>query len=217
MKYELDISDFDKTLYKQAIDLITCFATFEYDNSSHEIKESDNAEDVRKELVDRKQIIPSWLSFSAGYELLFKAVLAKHEALNICKAKVSPRVKKIPNGSKLDPIRKVYDFVLVCHVKADKNAFLQAELRKHKIDYLHDFSTMSLGGSLGNLKKLLDNKIIDNDERNFLENASQTLLDIRRNIDTHTFNSLIVSGSINGDLSNVYLPATNLLLEIYYR
>ena len=60
----------------------------------------------------------------------------------------------------------------------------------------------------------------DEEQRNALvaqinaHQGMQVLADLRRNIHAHTFHSLVVGGSINGDLDELYLPAINLLLRL---
>lgn len=157
-----------------------------------------------------------WLSFSTGYELLFKAVLAKHKVLNITKGNVSKRKDTLLNCASIDSVLNVYQFIEGAQVSA-KDDYIKGELRKLRITNLYDFSTGQLGGSIGRLKKLLDQKIISDDERAFLHDATQTLLDLRRNVDAHTFYGLTVGKSINNDLDKLYLPAINLLLNVYHR
>ncbi|MEK7353130.1 MAG: hypothetical protein AABZ77_01315 [Chloroflexota bacterium] len=213
-----DISDFDQKLYKQSIILITCFAIFAYDATTCRVSETAAADDIRKQLADKNQVIPSWLSFSAGYELLFKAVLLRHKTIPITKGHVSVRINKdLLESPSIAAIQNVYSFVDAAMVSASNNDYLQRELNKQKIKHLYDFSTGQLGGLIGTLRKLLDKNVISPDERAILNNATWTLLDLRRNVDAHTFYGLIVSRSLNKDLENVYLPAINLLLDVYNR
>jgi len=64
---------------------------------------------------------------------------------------------------------------------------------------------------------LVNRGIISRDERWQLHTALQVLLDVRRNVDAHTFFGITVGGSFNGDLEDLYLPAVNLLLDVYNR
>jgi hypothetical protein len=211
-----ELSNFSEMLYEQSITLITCFGLFAYDDNLYLINETSDADNIRKELGNKKQLIPSWLSFSAGYELLFKAVLAKHKILQIGKKGVSEMKETFIKGTSIDSVRTVYYFVEEARVSSADD-YLKNELSKHRITKIYDFSTGTLGSSIGILKKLVDRKVISDDERAFLHAATQTLLDVRRNVDAHTFFGLTVGKSINGDLENVYLPAINLLLNAYHR
>ena len=127
------------------------------------------------------------------------------------------RIQKLEPCSNLPAVQRVYGFVSDSYVVAPKNQYIQNELKKSKIDHLYDFSVSTLSNSLKNLRRLEDQKIITTDERAILCNASHTLLDIRRNVYVHSVLLLTVFGSLNGDLADVYIPAINLLFEIYYR
>lgn len=211
-----ELSNFSKMLYEQSMTLITCFGVFEYNAKKYYISETSNADDVRKELGDKKQLIPSWISFSIGYELLFKAVLARYQVLCISNNNVSKMKNTFLKGTSNDAAQNVYHFIREARVSAT-DSYLKGELRKKRITNIYDLSTGTLGGSIGRLKALLEQKVIQDDERAFLHSATQTLLDVRRNVDAHTFFGLTVGKSINGDLENVYLPAINLLLDVYHR
>lgn len=211
-----ELSNFSKMLYEQSMTLITCFGVFEYNATKYYISETSNADDVRKELGDKKQLIPSWISFSIGYELLFKAVLARYQVLCISNNNVSKMKNTFLKGTSNDAVQNVYHFIREARVSAT-DSYLKGELRKKRITNIYDLSTGTLGGSIGRLKALLEQKVIQDDERAFLHSATQTLLDVRRNVDAHTFFGLTVGKSINGDLENVYLPAINLLLDVYHR
>lgn len=214
MVFKLD--HFSEMLFNESIALITCFGIYEYDSHNKLIAETSNADDIRKELNEKKQLIPSWISFSVGYELLFKAMLAKHKALSITKKNVSEMKQLFLRGTSFEVILKVYQFVKDARVSPD-DAYLKSELNKNQITNIYDFSTGTLSSSIGKLSVLLEHKVIQDDERAFLHAASQTLLNIRRNFDVHSFFPLKVGRSLNGDLENVYLPAINLLLNIYHR
>lgn len=216
-RFEVDISKLDKELYNKSIIFMTCFDRFEYDESKHQIKECSNIEEVIKSLADKQQITPFWISFSVGYEFLFKAILTKYEALSFRKTRASTRINNFKPCSNIESIKRVYSFVADSYIVAPKNPYIQNELKNTEIDHLYDFSIGTLGRSLENLQILEDKKIISADERAFLDNASHTLLDIRRNIDVHTFLLLNIAGSLNGDLKDVYIPAINLMLDIYHR
>lgn len=217
MILNVDISNFSDKLFEQSISLFTCFNVFVYNTATKCIEESVNADNIRLELSNKKQILPLWLSFSTGYELLFKAVLTKRQALNIKLGTVSKRSKDFKQSNKLEEIKNVYKFVFISRVSSSNNHYIRKEIINKKIIHLHDFSTDTLGGSIGKLKVLEDNDVITTEERNFLSAASYTLLDIRRNVDAHTFYYLTVTREINGDLTKVYLPAINLLIDIYFR
>lgn len=131
-----ELSNFDKLLYDQSVTLITCFKVFTYDATTHLICETSNADEIRKELGDNKQLIPLWLSFSTGYELLFKAVLAKHKVLNITKGNVSKRKSTLLKCTSLDSILNVYHFIEDAQVSA-KDGYLKSKLTNLQITNLY--------------------------------------------------------------------------------
>lgn len=210
------LNNFSEILFDEAIVLITCFGLFEYAPAKNLVSETSNSDNIRKELDEKKQLSSSWISFSTGYELLFKAMLAKHNALCIVKTNVSEMNNHFVKGTSNAAVLKVYQFVKDARVSPTDD-YLKSELLKNHITNIYDFSTGTLGSSIGKLKVLLAHKVISDIERVTLHDASRTLLDIRRNIDVHSFFPLRVGRSLNGDLENVYLPTINLLLDIYNR
>ena len=210
------LNNFSGILFDESIALITCFGLFEYDPVKSLVFENTNYVKIIEELDNKKQISSSWISFSTGYELLFKSVLAKHKALCIAKQRVSDMKNVFLKGTSFDSVLKVYQFVKDARVSPDDD-YLKSELQKNGITNIYDLSIGTLGSSIGQLNLLVDHKVIQENERAFLHAASHTLLDIRRNFDVHAFFPLKISRSLNGDLENVYLPAINLLLDIYHR
>ncbi len=212
-----DISNFSETLYKESLDLFLCFEVFKFDEINHKLQEMENADDIRLELFNKKQIKSMWISFSVGYELLLKAVLIMHQALPVQYKPVSKRMNQCPDNEKIPQIIKAYSFIENVLIKATTNIYLHTLLHKHKISHLYDFNSGTIGSLINNLKILETNKIITSTERNLLYWSSFTLLDMRRNIDMHNFYGFMVTRDINGDLPDIYLPAINLLIDIYHR
>ena len=210
------LNNFSRIFFDEAIALITCFGLFEYNSEKKVVSETTNDEHIIKELDDKKQLSSSWISFSTGYELLFKSILAKHKALCISKQHVSDMKHLFLKGTSFDSVLKVYQFVKDARVSPDDD-YLKGELQKNGITNIYDLSIGTLGSSIGKLSVLVERKVIQETERAFLHAASHTLLDIRRNFDVNMFFPLKVSRSLNGDLENVYLPAINLLIDIYHR
>jgi len=206
-----EINNFSERLYLQSITLVTCFGVFSYDAASHQVSETPNANNIRNDLADKKQLTPLWLAFSVGYELLFKSALSKHKALTISKKNVSG------HNSQIEAISRVYSYVQEAQVSAPADEYLRSQLNTQGISNLYDFSTGGLGSCRACLNKLLERKLITSEEKDFLKDATQLLSDIRRNVDVHTFFGFTVGKSIYGDLENVYLPALNLLLQVYWR
>lgn len=212
-----DISKFAEILFSQALELFQCFGLYEYDNDLNTLKRAVDIENKLKLLSENKQVKAMWLAFSTAYELLLKAVLIEHNSLSITYKDVTGRQIGCGTEDVLPEVAKVFEYVRMTKVKASSNPYLGVELIKNKINYLYDLSTGELGSQIGNLKKLVDNKIITVEERICLHQACHTLRTVRRNIDAHTFYNLTISQDINGDITNVYLPSINLLLDIYRR
>ena len=218
MKMSKGVGKFPENLLEHALELFTAFGVYCYDEKRHELALAGDAQCVRAKLSEQCLLRPSWICFSVAVECLVKAVLAKHECLSVQKGKVSEKGRSLERkAGNFDDADRVYRGIRLIAVEAKSFPWLEEELRRKRIKYLFDFNTKTLGDCIAGLAKLERKNVIVTDERRSLFNALQVLADVRRNIDAHTFYGLTVGGSFNGDLENLYLPAVNLLLDIYHR
>jgi len=196
---------------------MSAFDIFKYDPGLNELRETSKADKVRDDLASKYQLIPMWLSFSTGVELLAKSVLIKYNVLSIEKKKRTDKHKLlIKNVSNYQSAKLVYDFINLAFIKYDDHELSPFEWSCVNVDLAHIYNINmgTLGTVITDLKKLKSNGILSPDQYGELVNALQVLSDIRRNVDAHTFYGLTVGKSINGDLENLYLPAINLLLRL---
>jgi len=213
------LNKFDMVLWKHAVGLITAFEVFRYDEIDNEITESEHANEIRATLGQKYQLIPLWLSFSTGTECLAKAVLIKHDALDISSKAKTEKYKQLRNkASNYQECLPPYEFLNSYYIDYTTNQNLTPfELRcvKENLTHLYNLQIGTMDKVIQSFKKLHEKNIISEDDHLCLANSLQVLTDIRRNIDAHTFHMLTVGANINGDLANLYLPAINKLLKIY--
>jgi hypothetical protein len=213
-----DVSLFHERLFEHALKLYTAFGVFRYDESSHTIQPVADADNVRSELAKRNLLMASWICFSVATECLFKAVLCKHECLNIERKNVTQKDNSLDKQAvNYAAARDVYAMLKVWLVHADSFPWLARELRAKKVTHLFDFSTRTLGACIDSLGTLEKRGKITQAERRNLFNAMRVLSDVRRNVDAHTFYGITVGGSLQGDLDNLYQPSISLLLDVYHR
>ena len=218
VKITKDLSAFPQNTRKHAIGMMTAFGVYEYDERLNRISLSSSASEGRSELSKKDQLVPMWASFAIGVECLLKAVLCKHECMPIQKGKVSERAAELnPVGTNHAEALRVLSGAGGIEVTADTNRWLAGRLQQKRIDKLYDIDTRPLMENITTLKKLVQNGLITKEERWSLHNSLLVLKDVRRNVDVHTFYSLTIGGSFCGDLENLYMPAVNLLLDVYNR
>ena len=213
------LRDFDLALKAHSIGLITAFDVFEYNNINNTIAESKNAGEIRAELGKKYQLIPLWLSFSTGIECLAKAVLIKYDVLDINTKPKTEKYKQLRNKASnyqacLHPYSFLNSYYIDYTTEESLTPFEWRCVRKD-LTHLYNLQIGTMEHVIQSFKRLHEKNIISEDEALCLANSLQVLADIRRNIDAHTFHMLTVGASINGDLTNLYLPAINLLLKIY--
>lgn len=222
-----DISSWAGSLHSYSIELITYGDIFQFDQNNNRILHSSNADEIRSSWINEKNPVMHvfWLSFSTGIECLCKTVLIKHECLRIRKKNILdkyPIKKRFSSREEAQEYRNdTYGGVYRTasrKVVARNNKWLEKQLQENDINYITEINTPTLGYIYNNsFKKLFNLEVIDEDELNKLEKGIETLTDIRRNVDAHIFLTRRVVGSIQNDIEEVYLPTTNLLLNIYQR
>ncbi|MBE9207289.1 hypothetical protein IQ244_12285 [Nostoc sp. LEGE 06077] len=214
-----DFSDFPQALYDFAIKQIIWFKILEFDESAYVIREASDIEQQRRLLLENDPYgyWIWWLHFSTGFEALIKAVFLSNKISLIRK---NDHLKKGVRGSDklLTPIAaQVYQFIESTRTSASNNAWLQEELTRLNINHPYEINTGNLGKYKNSLEKLEEKSKISSAERIFLKDAITVLSDIRRNVDAHVFLKSQIGGSINGDLSQLYIPSINILLVAYQR
>lgn len=213
-----DFSTFAENTRKHALGMMTAFGVYEYDESSNRLNLASNAQEIRADLHKKYQLVPLWASFGIGVECLLKGVLCRHECMPVRKGKVSERVGELrPEGSNYPQAKHVLEGAGSIAVTAQGNRWLERMFAEKGIDKLFDIDTCPLNDNINALKQLVTKGLITREERWSLYNAIVVLKDVRRNVDVHTFYSITIGGSFNGDLENLYLPAVNLLLDVYCR
>ncbi|MBW4541385.1 MAG: hypothetical protein KME43_19930 [Myxacorys chilensis ATA2-1-KO14] len=214
-----DFSDFPKALHKFAIDQVTWLNILEFDESAYAIQEASDAEQKRQLLLENDPYgyWVWWLRFSTGFEALIKSVFLSNEISLISK---NDHLKKGVTGSEELPTpeaAKVYGFIEATRVLVSINVWLQQELTRLNINHPYEINTGTLGKYKNNLERLEAKSKISSAERIFLKDAITVLSDIRRNVDAHVSLKSQIGGSINGDLSQLYIPSINILLLAYQR
>ncbi|HET9679816.1 MAG TPA: hypothetical protein VFP95_04555 [Gammaproteobacteria bacterium] len=212
-----DFSDFSQALYQFALDQITWQDIVVVDPITGNLKESENANDLRHAAIqlDRYAYWAWWLRFGVGFENLLKAVFLRHKISLLKKRNI---VEKRPEGK--TPIStpeaaKVYAYVQSSRIEAKSSGWLSTELQKLNINHPLEINSGTLGEYRTSLSFLVKKHIISENQRQRLDDAIMAFSDIRRNVDAHVFLKCQVGGDINGDLTKVYLPACNLLIEAY--
>lgn len=217
MKILGSVHEFASALKKHSIGLITAFGVFEYDRIANTINESSRADEIRRELGPKNQLVPLWISFSTGVECLAKSVLINHDALDISVKDKTAKYKRLQNkASNYQASLQPYEFMnalLIDYTKEPLTAFEWRCVRKG-VTHLYNLQIGTMEQVITSMGRLRQQNIVNDDQRFCLSNALQVLADVRRNIDAHTFHSIVVGKSINGDLDKLYLPAVNILLRL---
>jgi hypothetical protein len=214
-----DFSDYPEALYRFAIYQMTWQEILAFDSATRQIFEAPNAKALRQSLLKEDQygIWLWWLRFSAGVENLVKAVLIRHQVPLITKRNIT---EKAPGGSQTLTTREaaeVYRIVSSMLVVANANPWLDAEFQRLGIHHPLEINTGTLRTCREKLAYLTNAGKLTDAERQRLSDSLTVLADIRRNVDAHVFLKLQVGGSLQHDLAQVYLPAINLLIDIYHR
>ncbi|WP_204150303.1 hypothetical protein [Leptolyngbya sp. CCY15150] len=215
----LFLQKWDAPLYNFAIDQVIWLNILEFDESVYAVRETSDAEQKRRLLLENDPYgyWIWWLRFSTGFEALIKAVFLSNEISLISK---NDHLKKGVTGSEKLPTpeaAKVYGFIKGTRVSVSTNVWFQQELTRLNINHPYEINTGTLGKYKNNLERLEAKSKISRVERIFLKDAITVLSDIRRNVDAHVYLKSQIGGSINGDLSQLYIPSANILLLAYQR
>jgi hypothetical protein len=214
-----DFSDFPKSLHNFALEQIVWLNILEFNESAYIIQEASDVGQKRQSLLENDPygFWVWWLRFSTGFEALIKAVFLSNEISLITKNDHLRKGVKGTDKLSTHAAAEVYGFIGATNISASNNYWLQRELSRLDINHPYEINTGTLGKYKSNLKKLVEKRKITSAERTFLEDAITVLSDIRRNVDAHMFLKAQIGGSINGDLSQLYIPSINILLRAYKR
>jgi hypothetical protein len=214
-----DFSNWPESLMDFAITQFQSNGWLVFDESNRRLNEAPNAHDLRiaAHKSDNFAYWLWWLRFGTGVECLVKAVFLNHEISLIRKKEVATKALGQPDAPSTVAAAKVYTAVAGVQISSKSNSWLSSELSRLGISHPLEINSETLGKYRDNLGKLEQKGKISAQEKTFLENALMTLADIRRNVDAHVFLKTQVGGSINGDLSDVYIPACNILIEAFSR
>lgn len=216
-KILVSVHEFDAALKKHSIGLMTAFGVFEYNSTANTINDSSRADEIRRELGPKNQLVPLWLSFSTGVECLAKSVLIKHNVLDISVKNKTAKYKGLKDkASNYHASLQPYEYVNALQIDYTQEPLSAFEWRcvRKGVTHLYNLDIGTMKIVIQSIGRLRLQNIIDDDQSLCLSNALQVLADVRRNIDAHTFHSIVVGSSINGDLNKLYLPAVNLLLRL---
>ena len=205
-------------LYDYAKNLFTAFEIFMYSETEKTLTYNTDIDSRRIELLTRRMVMPSWLSFCTGVECLLKAVLLKHEVLKITKKEVVNKRKVLhTNATNCNDACRVYDFVDNLFIRVENWPWFKKELQRKRIERVYELNLGTIGSCIEALPCLEKRGTITGNELESLENALRLFADVRRNSYTHTIYGITAVASINNDLDGVYLPMVNLLFQIYSR
>ncbi|AUS99826.1 hypothetical protein CLI64_05150 [Nostoc sp. CENA543] len=219
MSFTQDFSNLPDALYDFAINQILWHNILEFKESGHEVQEASDAEEKRRLILDSDiyGLWAWWSRFSTGFETLIKAVFLSNKISLITKNDYLEKGTTGSNKLTTSEAAQVYEFIQGVRISALTKAWLQAEFTRWNINHPYEINTGTLRKYKDNLTKLEQLSKISSAEQIFLRDAITVLLDIRRNVDAHVFLKLQVGGSINGDLSRLYIPSINILLRAYQR
>lgn len=214
-----DFSDWPEALMDFAILQFQSNGWLQLDHSNRRLNEAPNADKLRiaAQKSDNFAYWLWWLRFGIGVECLVKAVFLKHEVSLICKKNIVTKSSGQTNAPSTPSAAKVYNAVASVQISSNTNSWLGSELSRLGISHPLEINSRTLGNYQQNLVKLEHKGKISATEKTFLEDALMTLADIRRNVDTHVYLKTHVGGNINGDLTDLYIPACNILIEAFSR
>jgi hypothetical protein len=218
MAINIDFSDFSEDLYRFAIDQMTWRGILILE-TSQQLSEAPNAHKLRKDLLkeDKYGLWDWWLRFGTGVENLVKAVFLRHQISLLSKRNLTP---KAPGGSEAPATAEaaeVYRIVAATRVAAPKNPWLAQEFQRLGIQHPLEINAGTLGKYRNNLDRLVNISKLTVTERGLLSDALMVLADVRRNVDAHVFLKIQVGGGMQNDLTGLYLPAVNVLIDVYHR
>ena len=175
-----DCSNLAELLHRHSIKMMNAFGVYVYDDAQNELRLAVNAGDIRQDLAKQYQLVPLWASFSIGVECLLKAVLCKHECLDMRRNKLSERLTELRAGSaNYNAAKTVLQGACQIEVYADSNPWMEKQMADAGITQLFEVNTLTLDDNICRLKRLVvDKKVISSDERWVLSNALVVLKDV---------------------------------------
>jgi len=215
-----DFSDYPQALLQCALDHLTWGNVLVYDTNTKRLAEAPDAKDRRRLLMesgDKYAFWNLWMRFSFGVENLVKAVFLQHQIFLMKKRDL---MEKCPRGSKALKSRQaaeVYKAVGIWTLVANRNVWLQQMFLNAGIKHPHEIDSGTLGSYRKNLHLLRDKQKMTDAEVEQVSDALEVLSDIRRNVDAHVSLKIQLGGSIQHDLEGVYIPAANVLIDVFYR
>ncbi len=212
-----DFSNWPQTLYEFSIYQFTKDKWLSFDKKSKILSEAQNANVLRAQAVknDQYAFYSWWLKFEIAVECLVKAVFLKHKISLLRKNDISKKAPNKQNELATQAAANVYCAVTNSDLIAKNNAWLQSMFNSLSINHPLEINSGTLGIYRKNIDKLAKKHLISQSEQQQIEDSLQVLLDIRRNVDAHMYLKLQVGGSINKDLTAVYLPMCNLLIKVF--
>lgn len=212
-----DFSDLPQALYRFALDQLTWQGVILSDPQTDELHQAPNADQLRVKLLggDPYAYWAWWLRFGVGFETLLKAVFLRHEISLLTKRDVAQKVPGGPKAPSTPAAANVYNTVKTVAIKATNNHWLASELQRLGISHPLELNTGTMGKYREHLGDLVQKGVITQAEEQMLKDSLMVFADIRRNVDAHVFLKSQTGGSINNDLTAVYIPACNTLLKAF--
>ena len=214
-----DISILPEHLYAYAIELMTAFGYFVFDENSRILSVASDADGkIIESLRANKFTMPMRLSFNVGIECLLKAVLLKCEIPIISHSRATKtKAKLLTTARNYSSAEEICDFIADWGVYADSWTWARKQLAAKNIFHMFDISTGTLGALIPQLRHLVAKGIVTEDEYKDMTNSLLVFAAIRRNVDAHTFFGIKIAGGIQHDLSRLYVPTVNTLIQAYWR
>ena len=209
-----DLSTWDAQLYERALKLLCQHCIVSFNSTTNKFSLSTQNQSIwRGWITTPEQGQIWWMSFATGIEILSKSALLKHSCLSISKKNSCSK-----NTSKFDPtIQAVYKNILSHTVTGTTNPYLNSTFVSQNIKYLYEIRTPTLGSLKTDFSKLVTAGIITSIDEQTISDSLECLADIRRNNDAHLSLNITVIGEICNDITNIYIPLSDLLVDIYHR
>jgi hypothetical protein len=210
-----DFSDWSDSLREFAIEQFVWLSFLEYCSETKQIIENPNADHIRITEFEKDHYTywNWWLRFGVGFESLIKSVFLKHQISLLKKRNLTDKAIGGLNQLQTQEASNVYTTVKTTKISSISNQWLSNEFVRLSIQHPLEINTGTLRNCKEKLPALKNSSVITPTEEIFLSDAITLLSDIRRNVDAHIFLKMQVGGSINGDLTSVYIPAINILLD----
>lgn len=212
-----DFSNWPQSLYDFALAQFQSNGFLVYDKTKNVLSEAENANEIRVNALsqDRYAYWLWWLRFGTGFECLVKAVFLKHQISLLRKNDLSSKSPTGTNRLETEEAANVYSAVTSIRVQADSNEWLQSEFSRLNINHPLEINSGTFWNYRSNLHELTAKGLISAEEQQLIHDSIHVLSDIRRNVDAHVFLKSQTGGSINNDLTDVYIPVCNILIRVF--